>query len=265
MPSLINHSSFKDGNMITSSLSNHILTLTIDRPTAKNALNLDMYQNLAQQLERAKNDDIYVVIITGNSEIFCSGNDIEDFIQLAQADDTQAQKNREIIERFMFAMIDCPVPIIAAVSGAAIGIGMTLLQHCDFIFATPNTVFTLPFVKLGLCPEFGSSLLLPQLIGERKAKAMLLLGEELTVEEALSLGFINQITVQPEQRAAHYANTLTALPKEALQHTKKLLSDNSRQQLIDCIYKENDLIFKLIKRSEATSALSRFKGKKSHT
>ncbi|PSV58823.1 enoyl-CoA hydratase-related protein [Photobacterium sp. GB-3] len=251
--------------MITSSLSNHILTLSIDRPSAKNALSLAMYQDLAQQLERAKNDDISVVIITGNANIFCSGNDIEDFIQLAQADSTQTQKNRAIIERFMFAMIDCPVPIIAAVSGAAIGIGMTLLQHCDFIFATPNTIFTLPFVKLGLCPEFGSSLLLPQLLGERKAKAMLLLGEEMTVEEALSLGFINQITIQPEQHAVHCANALIALPKEALQHTKKLLSDHSRQQLIDCIDKENDLIFKLIKRSEATCALSRFKEKKSQT
>ncbi|MCG3862902.1 MULTISPECIES: enoyl-CoA hydratase-related protein [unclassified Photobacterium] len=251
--------------MITSSLSNHILTLTIDRPTAKNALNLKMYQDLAQQLERAKNDDIYVVIITGHADIFCSGNDIEDFIQLAQADNTQSQQNREIIERFMIAMIDCPVPIVAAVSGAAIGIGMTLLQHCDFIFASPNTTFILPFVKLGLCPEFGSSLLLPQLIGTRKAKAMLLLGEEMTVEEALSLGFINQITIQPEQRAAHCANTLAALPKDALQRSKALLSATTRQQLIDCIYKENDLIFRLIKSPAATNALSRFRVKKSHT
>ncbi len=147
--------------MIASSLSHHILTLTINRPHAKNALNLEMYQQLTQSLHQANDPNVHVIVLTGLSDVFCSGNDITDFISLTTADADQCQHSRSIIEAFMFAIIDCPVPIVAAVSGNAIGIGMTMLQHCDFVFACPSANFSLPFVKLGLCPEFGSSLLLP--------------------------------------------------------------------------------------------------------
>ncbi|WP_318462409.1 enoyl-CoA hydratase/isomerase family protein [Photobacterium leiognathi] len=251
--------------MIASSLSHHILTLTINRPHAKNALNLEMYQQLTQYLHQASDPNVHVIVLTGLSDVFCSGNDITDFISLTTADADQCQHSRSIIEAFMFAMIDCPVPIVAAVSGNAIGIGMTMLQHCDFVFACPSANFSLPFVKLGLCPEFGSSLLLPQIIGTRKAKAMLLLGEPMNAKEALSLGFIDQITIQPEQLAATYAATLATQPKHALQNTKQLLSQISRKQLIDCINKENNLIFKLVKEHEAVNAFSQFTTRKSHT
>ena len=165
-----------------------VMTITINRVEKKNSLTAAMYGSLADALDSAAHDAaVRVVVIQGHELIFSAGNDINDFLSVPP-DTSDAP-----VFRFLRLLSTFAKPLVAAVCGPAVGIGTTLLLHCDLVYAGDNAAFSLPFVNLGLCPEAASSLLLPQLMGHQRAAEALLLGEPFTAETALEVGLINRI------------------------------------------------------------------------
>lgn len=205
---------------IHSSQQSGILTLTFDRPDKLNALNLEMYQQLNQQLQQAATDpQIHVLVFKGEGASFTAGNDLADFLAHGELD----QHHPAV--QFLYQVVRFPKPIIADVHGHAIGIGTTLLLHCDLVVADPLTRFQLPFIQLALVPEFASSALLPKIIGPQRAAELLMLGEPFSAEQAYQWGLINQVAEHEEREGMvqEWASKLTKLPQQALRHTKALL------------------------------------------
>ncbi|MGQ8363802.1 enoyl-CoA hydratase [Glaciecola sp. 1036] len=207
--------------MIASQITESILNITINRPEKKNALTPAMYQSMADALNSAEEQGARVVVIKGCQGIFTSGNDVTEFMQTP----TEEGAN-EISEtyQFMQALLNCPLPVIAKVEGLAIGIGTTLLLHCDFVLADKNTKFSMPFINLGLVPEYASSFLVPRLAGQLAAAELLMLGEVFTASKALECRLISQVCENDLQnRVDQLAKKLAAKPAEALKQTKRLL------------------------------------------
>ena len=229
---------------------NAVLTISLNRPDKKNALTGAMYTELAEILE-SRVDDVSAVILTGGSD-FTAGNDLADFLQ-----NPPAEGNAPVY-RFMHALTGCPVPVIAAVDGVAVGIGTTLLLHCDFVYATANTLFVMPFIDLSVVPEFASSLLLPQRVGYVKAAEMLLLGERFDAETALQCGLINQVCDSDSLMATANATAerLAAKPRSALIQSKALMRREA-EPLMQRIDVENESFGKMIASAEARAAISK--------
>ncbi|WP_049723677.1 enoyl-CoA hydratase [Gilvimarinus polysaccharolyticus] len=205
---------------------NSVLKIQINRPAQKNALSLAMYQSLADALGWAQTAaEVRVVRITGSGDSFTSGNDLADF--LAAPELTEAHPARQ----FMRAVMGLQKPLVAEVNGAAVGIGTTLLLHCDLVYACEDAFFQLPFVKLGLCPEFGASALLADRVGVARARGMLMLGEPVTASAAYRFGLINE--VYSDERLVGEVDwvcrELASRPPHALAVTKQLL--RARDQL----------------------------------
>ena len=202
------------------SQTNGVCTLQMNRAEKKNALNTEMYEAMSDALERAETDpDIRVVVFCGVPGCFTAGNDLRDFLAR-----TDAHAPRPA-HRFIRALTDATVPLVAAVDGDAVGIGTTLLLHCDFIFATARARFRLPFVDLGLCPEAGSSLLLPRLAGHVRAAELLMLGDAFDGDRAYELGIVTAVC-EPDalfERANAIALRLAQKPRAALRMTKALM------------------------------------------
>ncbi|MGR5153128.1 enoyl-CoA hydratase-related protein [Photobacterium swingsii] len=238
---------------INVSQQNHILSLEIDRPAAKNAINQSMYQALADAIEGSQdNKEVRAILLHAQGNVFTSGNDMQDFLAISNgAQDDHAG-------RFIKALISNKKPVVAVVEGPAIGIGTTLLQFCDFVFISPHAFFKTPFAQLGLCPEFASSQYLPRLIGIRKAKAMLMLGETMTAEEALTLGFVSGLSHNPMEDANSCLEQLTKLPPSAMQISKAMLVNFEVKDLIECVDAENKQLFQLLTQPEAREAISAF-------
>jgi enoyl-CoA hydratase/carnithine racemase len=197
-----------------------VLTITINRPTKKNALTKDMYAAMADALESANaSSDTKVVLIQGEGDDFTAGNDISMFVGV-----TGKESTNETV-RFMKALACSPLPIVAKVHGAAVGIGTTLLLHCDFVYCADDTYFSLPFINLALVPEFGSSTILPNLAGHRKAAEWLMLGEPFGAEEALAHGIANKAAplLQLDDICHKTVKKLVGKPREALRKTKALM------------------------------------------
>ena len=204
----------------------HILTLTINRPDKKNALTRDMYLSLANAINYAGHDeDARVIIIKGTDGVFTAGNDMHDFI--AATSQTDAEINET--EQFMRALMECELPIIAQVEGLAIGIGATLLLHCDFVYCSRNTILKTPFINLGLVPEYASSYIMPRLMGHVKASEWLLLGESVTAESAKDMGMVNEVleTEALKAKVTQTAQKLADLPQKALRQSKRLMKSNT--------------------------------------
>jgi len=204
----------------------HILTLTINRPDKKNALTRDMYLSLANAINYAGHDeDARVIIIKGTDGVFTAGNDMHDFI--AATSQTDAEINET--EQFMRALMECELPIIAQVEGLAIGIGATLLLHCDFVYCSRNTILKTPFINLGLVPEYASSYIMPRLMGHVKASEWLLLGESVTAESAKDMGMVNEVleTEVLKEKVTQTAQKLALLPQAALRQSKRLMKSNT--------------------------------------
>jgi len=202
---------------ILTDVAGSVMTVRFNRPEKKNSLTMEMYDALANACRTAAADpNVRVVVFTGNGDIFCAGNDLKEFL-----DPSSTLPDRPVFH-FMHAMSTMPKPVIAAVNGAAIGIGVTMLLHCDFIYAVPGARFQVPFVNLAITPEFASSLLLARVIGVRSANEMLLLGESFTAQRALTDGLINEIVPAENLMAtvAAKAKALAALPPRALRETK---------------------------------------------
>ena len=203
-----------------------VLRLTIDRPDKKNALTDAMYAALAAGLMEAADDpDIRVVLLTGAGGAFTAGNDIADF--MAVADGTIAQGGRSV-HRFLEQVAAFPKPLVAAVPGVAIGVGTTMLLHCDYVILGESARLAAPFVGLGVVPEAGSSLLLPARIGHQRAFAMFALGQVLDAEKAEAWGLANHVVADGAlaEEAMAVANKLATLSAGALVMTKRLMRDH---------------------------------------
>ncbi|CAI8828728.1 Enoyl-CoA hydratase/carnithine racemase [Pseudomonas sp. IT-P44] len=233
-----------------------LLTLRLNRPDKKNALTRAMYSHLAEALKKADTDpEINAVLITGSAECFTAGNDIADFIQ-------QPPSNLDSpVFHFMLNLLECRKPVIAAVAGAAVGIGTTLLLHCDLVYVTRDARLRMPFVNLGLCPEFGSSLLLPRLLGHAKAAQLLLLGEGFSGEQAAEWGIATEALGSGEAalaKAREMALRFESLPPEAVRISKQLMKAPDREQLRKVIEEEGALFTQRLRSPEAIAALSGF-------
>lgn len=235
-----------------------VLTLTINRPERRNALDIATYLALADQLARATDDSsLSAVILTGAGGHFTAGNDLRDF----QGDRPEGDSAGMT---FLRALIATDVPVIAAVEGYAVGIGVTLLQHCDFVYAARNATLRIPFVALGLCPEGASSLLLPRLAGARKAAQWLLQGKAFDAEAAVQAGLATDIA-EPGQALAMARATaaeLAAQPRNALRLTKAMLKRADRQAVDETLEYEAAQFRARLQTQEAQDAFARFLTKK---
>ncbi|MHC8349250.1 enoyl-CoA hydratase-related protein [Pseudomonas sp. RT4P38] len=233
-----------------------LLTLRLNRPDKKNALTRAMYSHLAEALKQADTDpEINAVLITGSSECFTAGNDIADFLQ-------QPPSNLDSpVFQFMLTLLECRKPVIAAVAGAAVGIGTTMLLHCDLVYVSRDARLRMPFVNLGLCPEFGSSLILPRLLGHAKAAELLLLGEGFSGEQAAQWGIATEALGSGEAalaKAREVALRFESLPPEAVRISKQLMKAPDREQLRKAIEEEGALFTQRLRSPEAIAALSGF-------
>ncbi|PCJ70172.1 MAG: enoyl-CoA hydratase [Rhodobiaceae bacterium] len=203
-----------------------VLTLTMNRPKKKNALTQSMYAALADNIVAAQdNPDIKVVVLTGTADSFTAGNDLSDF---AGGGDDRSTNEIPPVGRFLQAILAAEKPLMAAVNGLAIGVGVTMLLHCDLVYASPNATFQTPFVNLGLVPEAGSSMLLPRLVGTQKANDMLLLGSKIGAADAEKMGLIAGVFEAENLLAevAERAKLLAAKAPTAVRLTKSLVRND---------------------------------------
>ncbi|MCD8513554.1 MAG: enoyl-CoA hydratase-related protein [Nitrincola sp.] len=229
--------------VILKSLSDQgVLTLTLNRPEKKNALTGAMYQTLTDSLKEAEKDDtVRVVVLSGAGSDFSAGNDIHDFVSAI----SDPQKIR-IPLGFLQAISSFPKPILAAVSGVAIGIGTSLLLHCDLVYADETARFQLPFTRMGLVPEGGTSLMLPSALGHRKAFELLVLGDAFDAKTAAEVGLINAQLASADliETVIEKANQLAQMGPEAVRQSKAMMKQ----------YDENTLQSVLISEVEAFAA-----------
>lgn len=233
-----------------------VLTLTFDRPEKKNAFTLAMYEGLVRHLGTAAQDpEVRVVVLTGAGDAFSSGNDLMDFMNAVPADPI----DNPIIQ-FLMALVDLDKPLVAGVRGAAVGIGTTILLHCDLAYASETARFRLPFVNLGLVPEGGSSLLLPRMAGHVRAAEMLMLGEPFDASIAAEVGLVNRVVADDalDGHVRARARALADQPAGALREAKLLLRGPQRDDLKRVIRSEAELFMRRLRSPEAMEAFSAF-------
>jgi len=231
-----------------------ITTIRFDRPEKKNAITLDMYAALYAALETAAGDPaVRAVVLAGSRECFTAGNDLGDFMRAAEGGGSKVTAPTD----FLRTIATFEKPIVAAVAGVAIGIGTTMLLHCDLIYAAPNARFKTPFVDLALVPEAGSSILLPALVGARRAAQLLLLGEQLDAQTALAWGLINAVVEDPDAAAAAAAGKLATQPPGALRATRALTRP-SRESVLEAMRVEGEAFVERLRSPEAMEAFQAF-------
>lgn len=231
-----------------------ILSIRMNRPDKKNALTRAMYQSISDALMEADRDDsIRVILLTGTSDCFTSGNDIGDFR------DVPSQKERQR-NPILNALPNTKKPVVAAVNGVAVGVGTTMLLHCDLVYAGETARFQLPFVNLGLCPELGSTALLPLLMGHQRAAELVFMGEPFTAKTAQEAGIVNKVFPDDQllDEAWKRAQQLAAQPAASVRATKALLK-RGREQAVAAAVEEEVVIFNERLRSpEAQEAFRAF-------
>jgi enoyl-CoA hydratase/carnithine racemase len=238
---------------------NGVATIEIARPEKKNALTVAMYQAMADALNAAREDGaVRAVLITGQPGIFTSGNDVEDFLTRPPGQGSDSMDSP--VFRFMRALLDCDKPVVAAVTGAAIGIGTTMLLHCDFVYVSDEARLAMPFVQLGLVPEYASSLLVPQLMGARRAAERLLLGDPFTGEQAVECGIANAVlpTAEVLPHARRVAARFRQLPPGAVRDAKRLMRGHQREQVLAAIRAEGEVFTRRLRSPEAQEAFQAF-------
>ena len=238
---------------------NGVATIEIARPEKKNALTVAMYQAMTDALNAARDDvAVRAVLITGQPGVFTSGNDIEDFMTRAPGQDSDAMDSP--VFQFMRALLECDKPVVAAVTGAAVGIGTTMLLHCDFVYVSDEARLAMPFVALGLVPEFASSLVVPQLMGHRRAAEKLLLGDPFTPEQAVECGIANAVLPAGEvvSHARRIAERFNNLPPGAVRESKQLLRAPMHEQTLQVIATEGAIFARRLKSPEAMEAFQAF-------
>lgn len=236
-----------------------VTTLTIHRLAKKNSFTTAMYTGMAEALEQAQADaSVRVLVIQGHETIFSAGNDIADFLQTPPTDQDAPAF------RFMRAISSFTKPLVAAVCGPAVGIGTTLLFHCDLIYAGDNAAFSMPFVNLGICPEAASSLLVPQRMGYGRAAEALLLGEPFLAEAALEMGLISRIVPPAEANALarRQAQKLAAKPLSALLASKRLMKQGQAALVAQRMADEGALFVEMLGQPAAKEAFAAFMEKR---
>ncbi|HEV7813516.1 MAG TPA: enoyl-CoA hydratase [Janthinobacterium sp.] len=242
---------------ILCSKTDGILSIEFNRPERKNAITAAMYQTMADALGDAEQDEaVRAILIAGKPEIFTAGNDLDDFLKNGGA----AEGGERPVFQFMRRLSEAGKPVVAAVAGAAVGIGTTLLMHCDLVYAADNAKFSMPFVQLGLCPEFASSLLFTQLAGYPRAAEKLMLGEAFTAQEALDMGLLAKVLPLDELRpfALRQAARLVALPAASIRATKQLMKQSRAEPVKAAMAAENQLFGAMLDRPEAKEAFTAF-------
>ena len=234
-----------------------LLHISFNRPEKLNALTRGMYAELARALDEAAGDfGIRAVVLSGEGGSFTSGNDIRDFM-----DDPPTSED-STVAKFLSALLNFPKPLIAAVHGNAVGVGTTMLLHCDVVIAAPNTNFSMPFVSLGLVPEAGSSFLFPQLVGYQRAAKIFLTGEPFTADAALDMGLVAEIAADPLQCAREIAEKIAEQPPQAVINTKALLKARNHDAVAAVMKAEFSLFAMALESDEAMAAFMKFMAKK---
>ncbi len=236
-----------------------VATLSFNRLERKNSITSAMYAAMADAVEQAAADAaVRVLVIQGHETVFSAGNDIGDFLNQPPA------TAEAPVFRFLRGIAGFPKPVIAAVSGPAVGIGTTLLFHCDLVYAGDNAAFSMPFVNLGLCPEAASSLLVPQMFGYHRAAEALLLGEPFMAEAALEAGLVNRVLPPTEANAYAQAQArkLAAKPLSALVETKRLMKKGQATRVLEQMVEEGASFGRMLREPAAREAFTAFMEKR---
>ncbi|MDS0218028.1 enoyl-CoA hydratase-related protein [Pseudidiomarina andamanensis] len=238
-------------NLVKEEVRHNVLWLTLARPEKKNALTQDMYTALSSALQAADRDSkIAAVVLTGEGDSFTAGNDLNDFLAIEELDDSAPPFE------FLYTLSRLSVPLVAGVNGLAIGIGTTILLHCDLVYASNDAVFALPFINLGLVPEAASSLLLPQQCGHLKASELLLLGDNFDAHAALSYGLVNKVVAPDELQDTleQVALALASKPHGGLRAAKKLIKQPA-EPVADRIEREAKIFARALSSEAARQAI----------
>ena len=236
-----------------------VMTITLNRVARKNSITADMYSALADALESANHDvAVRAVVIQGHETVFSAGNDIGDFLNHPPA------TSEAPVFRFLRGLSSFPKPIVASVCGPAVGIGTTMLFHCDLVYAGDNAAFSMPFVNLGLCPEAASSFLAVQLMGYPRAAEALLLGEPFMAETALEMGLITRIVPPAEANALaqRQAQKLAAKPLTSVMETKRLMKKGNAGMVAERMAEEGTSFGRMLQEPAAREAFSAFMEKR---
>lgn len=239
---------------ISATVEDRVLTIRMERPEKKNALTRAMYVGMIEALRQADADAaVRVVMITGSESCFTAGNDIGDFASAKPGEPAVALQ-------YLEELASAQKPVIAAVSGVAVGIGTTMLLHCDLVYAAQGARFQLPFVNLGLCPEAGSSFILPALVGQRRAAELLFFGEPFAAEQARELGIVNEVCEESELllRANAAAQQLAEKPPAALKTAKALMKQGAADNIKAAMARETKEFAALLQGPEAREAMTAF-------
>lgn len=241
-------------------VAERIQIIRLIRREKKNALTRDMYARLADGLEHANgSDEIAVTVLMGSDGVFSAGNDIGEFLSGAVGDGADERQLAGDILRFLDCLAGTRKPLIAAVDGLAVGVGTTLLFHCDLVYASPAAMFSTPFLDLGLVPEAGSSLLMPMRMGYARAFEMLVLGERFDAARMVEAGLVNRIVASEdlEATAMSAATRLAAKPPEALAISRQLMR-GGRRRLTKCMREESKAFAERLSSPEAVEAFTAF-------
>ncbi len=236
-----------------------VMTLTLNRLDKKNSFTAAMYAELAEALRGAADDAaVRVVLFQGHETIFSAGNDIGDFLNKPPSTPDSP------VFRFLNAIATFPKPLLAAVCGPAVGIGTTMLLHCDLVYAGDNAMFSMPFVNLGLCPEAASSLLVPRLMGYQRAAEVLLMGDPFMAEAALEVGLVNRVVPPTEANALaqQQARRLATKPLSSVIETKRLLKASKTPAVLERMREEGAIFGRMLQEPAAKEAFSAFLDKR---
>lgn len=243
----------------------HITTETVDqvtlirfnRPEKMNALTRDMYAGLTKALTEAAEDfGVRTVVLSSEGDHFTAGNDIGDFM----ANPPTAQDSD--VAKFLGALLNFPKPLVASVKGNAVGVGTTMLLHCDLVVAGESAKFSLPFTSLGLVPEAGSTMLFPQLVGHQRAARYFFTGDSFDGAEGVSMGVVTEVAADPEARAIEYAQRIAKQPPNAIINTKALMKASKHEAVAHVMNAEFQLFALALQSEEAATAFMNFMSKK---
>jgi enoyl-CoA hydratase/carnithine racemase len=232
-----------------------IMHIAFNRPDKKNAITAQMYQTMADAIASAETDaQIRVIVISGNEHVFTAGNDLEDFLKAPPV------SQESPVLQFLWQISHATKPVVAAVCGLAVGVGTTMLLHCDLVYAADNTKFSMPFSQLGLCPEAAASLLLPQVVGYQRAAEKLLLGDVFLAGEAREMGLVNQVLPAHEvlSFALKQASKLAALPATSIRVTKQLMKQGQTARVEAQMNAEVTHFAQMLQAPEAKEAFTAF-------
>jgi enoyl-CoA hydratase/carnithine racemase len=242
---------------ITSRREGAVQILSFNRPEKMNALTRDMYAGLASGLNEAAGDfGVRAVIISSEGDHFTAGNDIADFMANPPTSEDSD------VARFLGSLLEFPKPLIAAVKGNAVGVGTTMLLHCDIVIAGPSAKFSMPFASLGLVPEAGSSYLFPLLVGYQRAAKIFLTGESFNADSALDMGLVASVASDPLSEALTIAEKLSQQPPQAMINTKALLKASKHDAVAAVMKAEFELFSLALQSEEAMEAFMNFMAKK---